>query len=233
MKTENSHWQWLDDFALRRKRFFLSSNLNHCYRNIFKICLCCLIYQVVLQTIECLADTRWELRRMGQQVSRYCGRYISKRNGGSHEVKKNSLTVIRPPLPHRLSNGVRQEQLNVITVVIRSMFWKYFPAASNISCVKQHCIYLERFNFGMIDWPFPFFQVLPLATEVVRWFDMKPLEILWDNYLSREHTLLCYGSCIALRYSILHAGRLMHFLEQPPPSWKVRLPLPRPQLPGR
>ncbi|XP_020619651.1 uncharacterized protein LOC110057405, partial [Orbicella faveolata] len=104
-------------------------NLNHCYRNIFKICLCCLIYQVVLQTIECLADTRWELRRMGQQV-------------------------------------------------------------------------------------------LPLATEVVRWFDMKPLEILWDSYLSREHTLLCYGSCIALRYSILHAGRLMHFLEQPPPSWK-------------
>ncbi|KAL9974515.1 hypothetical protein ACROYT_G011559 [Oculina patagonica] len=85
--------------------------------------------QVVLQTIECLADTRWELRRMGQQV-------------------------------------------------------------------------------------------LPLATEVVRWFDMKPLEILWDSYLSREHTLLCYGSCIALRYSILHAGRLMHFLEQPPPSWK-------------
>ena len=65
-------------------------------------------------------------------------------------------------------------------------------------------------------------QVLPLATEVVRWFDMKPLEILWDNFLSREHTLLCYGSCIALRYSILHAGRLMHFLEQPPPSWKVR-----------
>ena len=64
-------------------------------------------------------------------------------------------------------------------------------------------------------------QVLPLVTEVVRWFDMKPLEILWDNYLSREHTLLCYGSCIALRYSILHAGRLMHFLEQPPPSWKV------------
>ena len=60
-------------------------------------------------------------------------------------------------------------------------------------------------------------------TEVVRWFDMKPLEILWDNYLSREHTLLCYGSCIALRYSILHAGRLMHFLEQPPPSWKVRI----------
>jgi len=98
--------------------------------------------QVVLQTIECLADSRWELRRMGQQV-------------------------------------------------------------------------------------------LPLATEVVRWFDMKPLEILWDSYLSREHTLLCYGSCIALRYSILHAGRLMHFLEQPPPSWKVRLPLPRPQLPGR
>ncbi|KAJ7383197.1 hypothetical protein OS493_030355 [Desmophyllum pertusum] len=86
--------------------------------------------QVVLQTIECLADSRWELRRMGQQV-------------------------------------------------------------------------------------------LPLATEVVRWFDIKPLEILWDNYLSREHTLLCYGSCIALRYSILHAGRLMHFLEQPPPSWKV------------
>lgn len=66
-----------------------------------------------------------------------------------------------------------------------------------------------------------FFQVLPLATEVVRWFDMKPLEILWDNYLSRDNTLLCYGSCIALRYSILHAGRLMHFLEQPPPSWKV------------
>lgn len=69
---------------------------------------------------------------------------------------------------------------------------------------------------------FHYFQVLPLATEVVRWFDMKPLEILWDKYLSREHTLLCYGSCIALRYSILHAGRLMHFLEQPPPSWKVR-----------
>lgn len=85
--------------------------------------------QVFLQTVECLADTRWELRRMGQQV-------------------------------------------------------------------------------------------LPLATEVVRWFDMKPLEILWDNFLSRDHTLLCYGSCIALRYSILHAGRLMHFLEQPPPSWK-------------
>jgi len=85
--------------------------------------------QVLLQTIECLADARWELRRMGQQV-------------------------------------------------------------------------------------------LPLVTEVVRWFDIKPLEILWNNYLSREHTLLCYGSCIALRYSILHAGRLMHFLEQPPPSWK-------------
>jgi len=60
------------------------------------------------------------------------------------------------------------------------------------------------------------------VTEVVRWFDIKPLEILWNKYLSREHTLLCYGSCIALRYSILHAGRLMHFLEQPPPSWKVR-----------
>ncbi|XP_022803924.1 uncharacterized protein LOC111341234 isoform X4 [Stylophora pistillata] len=85
--------------------------------------------QVFLQTVECLADTRWELRRMGQQV-------------------------------------------------------------------------------------------LPLATEVVRWFDMKPLEILWDNFLSRDHTLLCYGSCIALRYSVLHAGRLMHFLEQPPPNWK-------------
>ncbi|XP_067055550.1 uncharacterized protein [Acropora muricata] len=85
--------------------------------------------QVLLQTIECLADTRWELRRMGQQV-------------------------------------------------------------------------------------------LPLVTEVIRWFDIKPLEILWDNYLSRKHTLLCYGSCIALRYSILHAGRLMHFLEQPPSSWK-------------
>lgn len=86
--------------------------------------------------------------------------------------------------------------------------------------MAQHCIgNFERINFGMIDLPF---QVLPLATEVVRWFDMKPLEILWDNYLSREHTLLCYGGCIALRYSILHAGRLMHFLEQPPPSWKVR-----------
>lgn len=85
--------------------------------------------QVLLQTIECLADTRWELRRMGQQV-------------------------------------------------------------------------------------------LPLVTEVMRWFDIRPLEILWNNYLTREHTLLCYGSCMALRYSILHAGRLMHFLEQPPPSWK-------------
>lgn len=85
--------------------------------------------QVLLQTIECLADSRWELRRMGQQV-------------------------------------------------------------------------------------------LPLVTEVVRWFDIKPLVMLWDNYLSREHTLLCYGSCIALSYSILHAGRLMHFLEQPPSSWK-------------
>lgn len=77
-------------------------------------------------------------------------------------------------------------------------------------------------DLGRSTWLFHYFQVLPLATEVVRWFDMKPLEILWDKYLSREHTLLCYGSCIALRYSILHAGRLMHFLEQPPPSWKVR-----------
>ena len=78
------------------------------------------------------------------------------------------------------------------------------------------------------------FQVLPLVTEVVRWFDIKPLEILWNNYLSREHTLLCYGSCIALRYSILHAGRLMHFLEQPPPSWKVRSNIapPPPPPPG-
>ena len=94
-------------------------------------------------------------------------------------------------------------------------------------CVKQHCIgnwsrTVYGFILGRSTCLFNYFQVLPLATEVVRWFDMKPLEILWDKYLSREHTLLCYGSCIALRYSILHAGRLMHFLEQPPPSWKVR-----------
>ena len=85
----------------------------------------------------------------------------------------------------------------------------------------QHCVQCMNLVWHDRRVSSIFFQVLPLATEVVRWFDMKPLEILWDNYLSRENTLLCYGSCIALRYSILHAGRLMHFLEQPPPSWKV------------
>ncbi|XP_070575993.1 uncharacterized protein [Ptychodera flava] len=84
---------------------------------------------LLLQTIECLADTRWELRRMGQQT-------------------------------------------------------------------------------------------LPLITECIRWYDMQILKSLWDTHLVNETTLICYGVCIALKFSINHAIRLVHFLEQPPASWK-------------
>ncbi|KAK3746389.1 hypothetical protein QZH41_018199, partial [Actinostola sp. cb2023] len=91
--------------------------------------LTCILTQILFQTIECLADSRWELRRMGQQL-------------------------------------------------------------------------------------------LPLVTETIRWFNMAPLGYLWDNHLTRENTLLCYGGCIALKNSISHAGRLIYYLDQPPTTWK-------------
>nr|XP_006825186.1 PREDICTED: uncharacterized protein LOC102802136 [Saccoglossus kowalevskii] len=92
-------------------------------------CLANILKTLLLQTVECLADTRWELRRMGQQT-------------------------------------------------------------------------------------------LPLITECIRWYNMYILKSLWDKYLVNETTLICYGSCIALKFSINHAVRLVHFLEQPPASWK-------------
>ncbi|XP_077982549.1 uncharacterized protein LOC144437480 [Glandiceps talaboti] len=63
-------------------------------------------------------------------------------------------------------------------------------------------------------------QTLPLITECIRWYDMQILKVLWNKYLVNETTLMCYGACIALKFSINHAVRLVHFLEQPPASWK-------------
>lgn len=98
-------------------------------------------------------------------------------------------------------------------------------------CIQLH---IKRTKFGasrynitlQSNFSFSSMQVLPLVTETVRWFDMDPLMNLWNKNLTRDNTLLCYGSCIALRYSITHAGRLMHFLEQPPSTWKVKLHFP-------
>ncbi|XP_048576620.1 uncharacterized protein LOC5501449 isoform X2 [Nematostella vectensis] len=63
-------------------------------------------------------------------------------------------------------------------------------------------------------------QLLPLVTETLRWFNMTPLSYLWDKHLTRNNTLICYGACIALKHSISHAGKLLHFLNQPPSTWK-------------
>jgi len=50
---------------------------------------------------------------------------------------------------------------------------------------------------------------------------MAPLSYLWDNHLARDNTVLCYGACIALKNSVMHAGRLTYYLDQPPTTWKV------------
>ncbi|XP_028392463.1 uncharacterized protein LOC114517020 [Dendronephthya gigantea] len=63
-------------------------------------------------------------------------------------------------------------------------------------------------------------QILPLITETLRWFDISILEDFWSKYLSRDNALLCYSACIALQYSISHAGKLRQFIDQPPATWK-------------
>ncbi|CAB4014275.1 uncharacterized protein LOC113682722 isoform X2, partial [Paramuricea clavata] len=63
-------------------------------------------------------------------------------------------------------------------------------------------------------------QILPLITESIRWFDISILEDFWSQYLSRDSPLFCYSGCIALKYSISHAGKLRQFIDQPPATWK-------------
>ncbi|XP_013392533.1 uncharacterized protein LOC106160455 [Lingula anatina] len=88
-----------------------------------------LLKNMLYQTVECLADTRWELRRMGQQV-------------------------------------------------------------------------------------------LPCVVEVIRWYDMAILEELWNEHLTPNTTLLCYGACIAFKYSLSHAAKLAPMLSDPPVTWQ-------------
>ncbi|XP_072013977.1 uncharacterized protein [Amphiura filiformis] len=49
---------------------------------------------------------------------------------------------------------------------------------------------------------------------------MVVLTTLWDKYFTPEATLASYGCALSLRFSIHHATKLDHFLQQPPASWK-------------
>ena len=66
-------------------------------------------------------------------------------------------------------------------------------------------------------------QILPLITETIRWFDISILVDFWSQYLSRDTPLYFFAGCIALKYSIAHAGKLRQFMDQPPSTWKVCL----------
>lgn len=64
-------------------------------------------------------------------------------------------------------------------------------------------------------------QLLPCIVEVVRWFDMAVLQKLWNNHLNSETTILTYGSCMALKYSLTHAAKLAPMVQSVPSTWQV------------
>lgn len=66
-------------------------------------------------------------------------------------------------------------------------------------------------------------QLLPCVVEVTRWYDMRILEELWGGSLVPAAGLLCYGAAQALKFSVVHAAKLKPMLQQPPPSWQVRV----------
>ncbi|CAH1780021.1 unnamed protein product [Owenia fusiformis] len=63
-------------------------------------------------------------------------------------------------------------------------------------------------------------QVLPHLIEAIRWYNMSVLEELWNEHITPNTTLICYGACLALKYSLSHAAKLKGLHKEPPSSWQ-------------
>ena len=124
----------------------------------------------------------------------------------SKRTKKKSITS-----PHEKSTKAEKDG-NWIASTQFNSFYKILTQVlyQTIECLEDSRWELRRMSQ----------QILPLITETIRWFDISILEDFWSKNLTRGRPLFCYSGCIALKYSISHAGKLRQFIDQPPATWK-------------
>ncbi|XP_074644937.1 uncharacterized protein LOC141901529 [Tubulanus polymorphus] len=68
-------------------------------------------------------------------------------------------------------------------------------------------------------------QVLPLVSEVIRWFDMNLLVEFINSHLITETCVMSYGLCVLIKCAVAHAGKLQHLLNNPPAAWQDNMKL--------
>lgn len=78
-----------------------------------------------------------------------------------------------------------------------------------VQCLADPCWELRRMAT----------QLLPVVVEALRWYDMNILETVWETRLESESSLWCYGSALALKYTLHHAAKLKSLALNPPATW--------------
>ena len=66
-----------------------------------------------------------------------------------------------------------------------------------------------------------FLQVMPVAVEVIRWYDVTILTELLDDHLSPATSILNYGLAMSVYSCVNHVTKLIPILNCPPPTWQV------------
>ncbi|CAD5110885.1 DgyrCDS250 [Dimorphilus gyrociliatus] len=78
-----------------------------------------------------------------------------------------------------------------------------------VQCLADSCWELRRMAA----------QLLPVVVEALRWYDMNILETVWETRLDSDCSLWCFGSALALKYTLHHAAKLKCLALNPPATW--------------